>query len=381
MTFYLKFSVSTFLLIFTAACFLIGGNFLWYPLILLGIIGTVGDWILPGHTSTKTPKHPEKVNVFLYATLPLVWLCVYVLIVRIDMQSSSVLQDFATSLSLLPVTSIGQDSTTNLIGGFLSLGLMTATTATNVAHELCHRTWHRGSQWTSLGLLAFTCDTSFAIEHVYGHHRNVATFADPASARRGENAWSFVIRSTIGAIKGAYSFEKMRLEKRNIPFLSLQNRLFHGYAICVVYALTMALIFQSWQGVAFYAVLALNGKLYLELINYIEHYGLVRIPGTPVLPKHSWNSNHAASTFILYNLTRHSHHHAKGHLAFWKLNSKINAPMLPYGYLTMMILATVPPVFKRIMAPKLREWDENFADSAERDHAKKYGYDKLALSA
>lgn len=381
MAFYIKFSISTILLIFTAVCFLIGGSYLWYPLILLGILGTVGDWVLPGHTSTKIPNKPELINVLLYATLPLVWLCVYALIVRIDMQTDSLLAGLAASLSLLPITDIGQDSTSNLIGGFLSLGLMTATTATNVAHELAHRTWHKGSQWTSLGLLAFTCDTSFAIEHVYGHHRNVATFSDPASARRGENAWSFVIRSTIGAIQGAYEFEKKRLKKRNLPLLSFQNRAFHGYAICALYALTMALAFQSWHGLVFYAVLAINGKLYLELINYIEHYGLVRVPGTPVLPKHSWNSNHAASTFILYNLTRHSHHHAKGHLAFWKLNAKMKAPMLPYGYLTMMILATVPPIFKRIMAPKLQEWDENFADPAERDHAKKYGYDKLALSA
>jgi len=137
----------------------------------------------------------------------------------------------------------------------------------------------------------------------------------------------------------------------------------------------IAYLMAGWAGLGFWALLAFVGKQYLEITNYFEHYGLVRVPGTPVQPRHSWNSNHWASTNVLFSLARHSHHHAEGEAPYWTLNAYANAPMLPNGYLSMLLIALVPPLFKSIMVPALDEWDEKHATPAERKIAKQASLD------
>jgi len=126
----------------------------------------------------------------------------------------------------------------------------------------------------------------------------------------------------------------------------------------------------GFTGMLFYLFLALITKALLEAINYTEHYGLVREFGQPVCPRHSWNSNHILSGLILYNITRHSSHHEKSNIKFWKLKAYPDAPMMPLGYLGMLYLAIFLPYFyNRIMARKLIDWDENYATEGERDIA------------
>lgn len=108
----------------------------------------------------------------------------------------------------------------------------------------------------------------------------------------------------------------------------------------------------------------------LECVNYLEHYGLVRAPGSKVEPRHSWNSNAWMSSTVLYNLTRHSDHHAEGSKPFWRLRPLPDAPMLPTGYMGMILLALVPPLFRRVMEPRLRIWDRDHATAAERELAR-----------
>ena len=112
---------------------------------------------------------------------------------------------------------------------------------------------------------------------------------------------------------------------------------------------------------------AFIAKSLLEVINYTEHYGLVRVPGQKVRPRHSWNSNSVMSSIFLYNVTRHSSHHEKASLKYWELHPYKGAPMMPYGYLSMLYLAIfLPPVFHRLMCKKLVEWDNKFASKSER---------------
>ena len=110
----------------------------------------------------------------------------------------------------------------------------------------------------------------------------------------------------------------------------------------------------------------------MELINFAEHYGLVRVVGEPVQPRHSWNSNATLSSLYLFNVTRHSSHHEKSHLKFWELKTYENSPTMPQGYLTMIYLGLIAPfLFHRVMARKLVEWDQKFANDSERELAKK----------
>ena len=111
---------------------------------------------------------------------------------------------------------------------------------------------------------------------------------------------------------------------------------------------------------------ALGGKAILEMVNYMEHYGMVRDPADPVQPHHSWNTNRRVSSWSMFNLTRHSHHHAQGEVPYGELRPYPDAPMMVDGYLSTMFLTMVPPVWHKLMTPKVLEWDQVYATPKER---------------
>ena len=124
-------------------------------------------------------------------------------------------------------------------------------------------------------------------------------------------------------------------------------------------------------GLLIFLACAFTAKALLEVINFTEHYGLIRVEGEKVMPRHSWNSNSIMSSIYLYNVTRHSSHHEKAYLKFWELKPYKNAPMMPYGYLTMLYMAVFAPfLFNRVMSKKLIDWDKNFASNEEKALAK-----------
>ena len=185
--------------------------------------------------------------------------------------------------------------------------------------------------------IAFSWDCAFAIEHVYGHHKNVCLENDPASAKRGENVYMFILRAIINEQKDAWQIELDRLKRRNQNQFSLKNRMTMGYLRSLLLSLLIYVI-SGFQGVLIFLLCAFMAKALLEAINYIEHYGLVREPGKPVFPRPSWNSNHVISSLYLYNVTRHSSHHEKTNLKFWELETYPDSPTMPQGYLSILYL-------------------------------------------
>jgi hypothetical protein len=350
-----------------------GGWWMWAPFVGAILFFVIADGLFPRDQSEPPKVQIEMLlNLPLYLMLPL--LCVLNFTVLWMFSSGDILGYGAWVQSNLGIDLFaGRAQTTHWsmwAGCIVSTGLMNAVGGTVTGHELTHRTGSPFDLFMGRWMLAFTCDTSFAIEHVYGHHVRVATPADPATALRGESFYKFTVRSTIQSYTHAYQLEKARLNKlgKSIwnpiasPFLrgNLENiAMFLG-----------AYLIAGWAGLGFWALLAFVGKQYLEITNYFEHYGLVRVPGEPVQPRHSWNSNHWASTNVLFSLARHSHHHAEGEAPYWTLYAYPNAPMLPNGYLTMLLIALVPPLFKSMMVPALNEWDEKQASPAERKLAK-----------
>jgi hypothetical protein len=345
-----------------------GGWWMWSPFIFAITVFLAADAFLPRDTS-EPPRHQIAflLNLPLYTILPLLTVLNFLVL---WMFSSGEIFGFGAWVQ----QSFGLDlfasrAATNhwgmWAGCIISVGLMNAVGGTVTGHELTHRPG-RFDLFMGRWMLAFTCDTTFAIEHVYGHHVRVATPADPATARRGESFYTFTVRSTIVSFVHAFQLERARLAKTGksiwnplaSPFLrgNLEN-----LAIFVA-----AYVIAGLPGVAFWAILAFVGKQYLEITNYFEHYGLVRVPGEPVQPRHSWNSNHWGSTNVLYSLARHSHHHAQGEAPYWTLHAYPNAPMLPGGYLSMLLIALVPPLFKKLMVPALNDWDAKHATPAER---------------
>lgn len=256
------------------------------------------------------------------------------------------------------------------VGGVLTVGLFNAVGGTNVGHELTHRTSNPIDMFIGRWMLVFSSDVSFSIEHVYGHHANVGTPTDPATAKRGESLYPFILRSTIGSYAHVWNLEKERLAKTGKSVWNpVHSRLMRGNFMCLV-PFIAAFYLSGWAGVALFAAVSAWAKAVLEIANYFEHYGLVRDASTPVQPRHSWNSNKMLSSMTLFSLTRHSHHHAEAEKEFWKLRAMPDAPMLPHGYLTMIVASLVPPLFKRMMTPLLNDWDARYATPKERDMAR-----------
>jgi alkane 1-monooxygenase len=202
----------------------------------------------------------------------------------------------------------------------------------------------------------------FCIEHVHGHHRHVATPADPASARRGENVFAFLLRSITGGLTSAWRIETARVRRLGDQAWSLRDRRLRMPLVAALVYVAVGALWGSAGVVIFFAQGAVAVTL-LEVINYLEHYGLTRReirPGTfeRVGPEHSWNSSHRISNQYLFNLARHSDHHYLASRPYEALRhfDEGQAPQLPAGYASMLMVALVPPLWFRVMNPLVDEW-------------------------
>jgi alkane 1-monooxygenase len=208
-------------------------------------------------------------------------------------------------------------------------------------------------RWLSRVALAQSAYGHFFIEHNRGHHVRVATPEDPASARLGESFYAFLPRTVLGSVRSAWELERTRLARLGSPSWSPRNDILGAWAMTVV--LLAALIAAFGFVVAPYLLIqAVIGFSLLEVVNYLEHYGLLRQRREDgryerTRPEHSWNSNNTASNVLLYHLQRHSDHHANPIRRYQALRHVDDAPQLPTGYAGMILLAVLPPLWRRVM--------------------------------
>jgi alkane 1-monooxygenase len=258
-------------------------------------------------------------------------------------------------------------TTLEIAGVVSSLGIILSTCGINVGHELGHRST-KYEQFFSKILLLPNLYLHFFIEHNLGHHKNVATKEDPATSRLGENVYAFFWRSVTQSYLDAWKIEHKRLRRSGQKIWSFQNQMIRFQIIQLIY-LTVLVFFFNVQVMLLLALAGVIGFLLLELVNYIEHYGLQRkrLPSgryEPVQPKHSWNSNHDLGRILLYELTRHSDHHFKSTRKYQTLRHFDEAPQLPYGYPMSMLMALVPPIWFRMMNKLLENKnDSNYVNS------------------
>lgn len=241
------------------------------------------------------------------------------------------------------------------LGLALSVGAISGA-AINAAHELGHKhpAWER---WLARVALAPVAYGHFYVEHNRGHHRRVATFEDPASARLGESFWRFLPRTVIGSARSAWQLERARLAGRGLPAWHWRNECLQAWAMTVLLFGALTAWLGPWA-LGFLLLQAAYGVSLLEVVNYLEHYGLKRAPGPdgrpePCRPAHSWNSDHVVSNLFLYQLQRHSDHHAHPARRYQALRSFPEAPQLPNGYAGMVLLAYLPPLWFRVMNPRV----------------------------
>ncbi len=237
------------------------------------------------------------------------------------------------------------------IGLALTVGVLGGT-GINTAHELGHKQ-PRVERFLAKVALAQTGYGHFYVEHNRGHHNRVATPEDPASSRLGESFWAFLPRTVVGSARSAWGLEAKRLRGQGKRVWSLDNDVLTAWAFSVVLFGTLLAVFGP-RILPFLVIQAVFGFSLLEVVNYLEHYGLLRQKDANgryerCNPQHSWNSNHVASNVILYNLERHSDHHAHPTRRYQALRHFDESPQLPSGYGLMLGLAYVPPVWRAVM--------------------------------
>jgi len=246
-------------------------------------------------------------------------------------------------------------STIESIGLALTVA-MVAGIAINTAHELGHkRTTHE--RWLSRVALAQTGYGHFFIEHNRGHHVRVATPEDPASARLGESFYAFWPRTVLGSLRSAWGLERTRLARMGRGPWTLRNDILNAWAMSLVLFGGLALAFGTIV-LPYLLIQAVVGFSLLEVVNYLEHYGLLRGRREDgryerTRPEHSWNSNNVVSNVLLYHLQRHSDHHANPVRRYQALRHVEEAPQLPTGYAGMILIAAIPPLWRRIMDRRL----------------------------
>ncbi|MGV9411943.1 alkane 1-monooxygenase [Nocardia sp. NPDC003693] len=226
----------------------------------------------------------------------------------------------------------------------------------NAAHELGHRV-ERLERWLSKLALAQSAYGHFFVEHNKGHHARVATPEDPASARMGETLWGFLPRSVIGGFRSAIGIEKARLRRRGHGWWNYRNHILQAWSMSVVLFGALLLGF-GWKILPYLVIQAVIGVALLETVNYVEHYGLLRRrrPNgnwARCSPSDSWNSDRLVTNIFLFHLQRHSDHHANPGRRYQTLRSSEQAPQLPAGYATMILLALVPPLWRHVMDARL----------------------------
>jgi alkane 1-monooxygenase len=312
-----------------------GGWTFLTPVALFGVIGAldlvVGRGRTGGYAQADSPAH---------RLAPMLWLPV----------------QLALIVWLLWMVSRDALSILEIIGMTVSVGAIGGAVGIVFAHELTHRMSWLERRLADALMVSVTYH-HFCVEHVHGHHRTVGTREDPATARLNESFYRFFPRATIGGLTSAWRLEVKRMRRRGRSPYSWRNRVLTGLITQGLMYVAAGLIF-GWPAVFVVAGIGLAAVFQLEVINYLEHYGLerrTRADGRlePMGPHHSWDDDHRLSSWFLINLTHHADHHMRPGERYQCLEQVEGAGKLPFGYATSFLFVLVPPIWFRMMNPRV----------------------------
>ncbi|MDO3720687.1 alkane 1-monooxygenase [Marinobacter sp. chi1] len=256
------------------------------------------------------------------------------------------------------VLASGTFSVVGGIGWVLSVGIVGGL-GINVAHELIHKDSKLESRIGGF-MLSLVCYGGFKVEHVRGHHVHVSTPEDASSSRYNQSLYSFLPQAYVRNFINAWKLEAERLKRKGHKALSWRNELIWWYGISLMVCVAFTVAF-GWLGAAFFLAQSFIAFTLLEIVNYLEHYGLHRRKldngrYERTTPEHSWNSNYFLTNVFLFHLQRHSDHHAFAKRRYQVLRHHDIAPQLPAGYAAMIVVAMIPPLWKRIMNPRVEAY-------------------------
>lgn len=311
----------------------LGGAWTFLLVGALPLVLTVGDWLLgeenPGRGGGWTA----------HRLLP--WLYIPLQLAEIAWAGGVVSQPSTSAVETVGLT--------------LSTGLAAGVFGFIAAHEMAHSR-HGAERLFGLLMLAGILDMPFAISHVQGHHRRAATFEDPATARRGESLYAFWLRSVAGQAREAWGFEAGRRARAGRSAFGLGNRM----VLFALVELTLVVLagFRGPRTLTFFVGQGLIAVALLESFNYIAHYGLARRRlangrPEPLRPIHSWSTRRRINNRALFNMGRHADHHRFSARPYHELESLDGGAVLPCGYAGMLLLALIPPLWRKVMDPRV----------------------------
>jgi alkane 1-monooxygenase len=329
--------------------FAIGAIFGGWTLLLMPAFGwvlvSVTDLVVGRDAGNMDPMTPDD-DLYWYRLVTLIWFPLQ-LVVQVS--------------AIVVIASTDHLSFGEKVGLFFGVGIVSGTIGINYAHELMHQS-SRLERWMADLLMTSVLYGHFRSEHLLVHHRYIGTPRDPVTARYNEGFHRFFPRVLRQCFRSALRAETEMLARKQSSAWSLQNPFWKYFALQSGF-LFIAYQIAGFAGVGFWMFQAFIAVWQLELVNYIEHYGLTRKlkddgKYEPVRPHHSWNASHRVSNWLLINLQRHSDHHYKPDRRFPVLQNYdvSEAPQLPHGYPVMTVLAMVPPLWRRVMNRKVRKW-------------------------
>lgn len=321
----------------------VGGAWVWFTPIFVFVLVPLLDGPF-GLDPTDPPPDAPSGRFGLHQAWLLAW---------VPVQAAAMLATFAR-------LSGGSGAPAEVAGWTLSLGIVAGAGGITIAHELMHRPTRWEFHLAEL-LMSWVAYPHFCVEHVFGHHKHVATPSDPATARLGQSVYGFLPQTLVGSWQSFWRIEAAR--RRGWRDARI------WYPLYVVgWAALFGAFFGGWGVVGFFSQ-SFVAVLLLEVINYVEHYGLLRKQREDgryerVRPEHSWNSAHRLTTALLFQLPRHSDHHYLASRPYPLLRHHSDSPQLPAGYATMVLLALVPPAWFRVMDPRVKAVQDSGAPDA-----------------
>lgn len=295
-----------------------------FTLIVLVIL----DWIIP-----EDESHPEETGDLFANTILIIH--VFVNTTAIGLLLVGIYNGFLTG--------------TFMWFAILSTGINSGMSGIIVAHECIHRKslfFRILGSWNLVNVLYI----HWYVEHKYGHHKWVGTFKDPATARLGETVYRFIARTIPQQFASALKIEWERQRRKGRNPWGLHNFLLRGFFVQYLYIFGIYYIFGLQVLTAFF-IQALVAILLLELVNYIEHYGLLREVTQPFDVELAWNTNVLSSRYFLLELVRHSDHHLKSYKPYQSLVPYDDVPTLPAGYWGMFYITLIPRWWRGMIHP------------------------------
>lgn len=359
------------------AAFLAGNPWIWVVFVGSLVVGGLFDEAIGDNVSRSDPTWRLFYDLNLFAALPLLIVLTYLLLrIMVTFPPIGFFELPAFQVLVNFIHAMARDWAV-YPAAVIASGYLFALAGSTVAHELGHRIDNRLALLWARMLHAFSLNPTYEVYHVHYHHRNVGTYSDPSTGRRGESAYAFLLRSISNQSRLAWWHEVRHLQRKGLS-LVLHNRVLSGIA-CTIVLIGAAGVTAQAAGVIALLTAIIFARILHEMVNYIQHYGLVRIDGQPIEARHSWDSYRIISNALQYNLPRHADHHRFATRPFWNLESTDAAPRLPFGYETMVLFAFIPPLWNRVLNPVLAQWDDHFASKAEREFIEEHCPSKKAL--